>query len=161
MMNGPLGAICMLRDAGAAGYHPTWTGLGTSWNFSVVAQASGGSCEGIRMLGSSATLDTAAGRHYSAVMHGRGNTAAESDDIALIGWDLARTIAQGLQATGPQLGRDAFVRAMESKVNGYDSGYLPPPIFGPGNRTGPVSVASELCHGNAFTIPQPGWHSSF
>jgi ABC-type branched-subunit amino acid transport system substrate-binding protein len=161
MMNGPLGAICMLRDAGAAGYHPTWTGLGTSWNFSVVAQASGGSCEGIRMLGSSTTLDTEAGRHYTAVMHARGDTAAENDDIALIGWDLARTIAKGLQATGPELGRDAFVRAMESKVNGYDSGYLPPPIFGPGNRTGPVSVASELCHGNAFTTPQPGWHSSF
>jgi ABC-type branched-subunit amino acid transport system substrate-binding protein len=161
MMNGPLGAICMLRDAGAVGYHPMWTGLGTSWNFKVVAQASGGLCEGIRMLGSSTTLDTPAGRHYSAVMHARGETAAETDDIALIGWDLARTIARGLQATGPQLGRDAFVGAMESKLGGYDSGYLPPPIFGPGDRTGPVSVASELCHGNAFTTPQPGWHSSF
>jgi ABC-type branched-subunit amino acid transport system substrate-binding protein len=161
MMNGPLGAICMMRDARAVGYHPTWTGLGTSWNFSVVAQASGGSCQDIRTLGSSTTLDTTAGRHYAAVMQARGDRSAASDDIALIGWDLARTIAKGLQATGPQLGRDAFVRAMESKVNGYDSGYLPPPVFGPGIRTGPVSVSNELCNGSAFTTPQPGWHTSF
>src|ERR671929_179805 len=31
VMNGPLGAICMLRDAKALGYKPMWTGVGISW----------------------------------------------------------------------------------------------------------------------------------
>src|SRR5205085_5749119 len=50
MMNGPLGGICMLRDARALGYKPIWTGVGVSWNLNVVAQASGGGADGIRTL---------------------------------------------------------------------------------------------------------------
>ena len=81
MMNGPLGGICMLRDARALGYKPTWTGVGISWGFNVVAQASGGGADGIRILRATTTLESPAGRHYSEVMRKYApNTGAEDDD---------------------------------------------------------------------------------
>jgi len=161
MINGPLGAICMLRDARALGFRPMWTGLGTTWNLNVVAAGSGGAANGVRMLGASTTLDTPAGRHYAQVMRNAGITGADTNDIDLLVYDLARTFIRALQLTGPKLGREAFVRTMETKINGYDSGYLPPPSFGSGNRTGALGVSSELCVNNNWTTPRPGWHQSF
>jgi ABC-type branched-subunit amino acid transport system substrate-binding protein len=161
MMNGPLGAICMLRDAKALGYSPTWTGPGTTWNLNVVATGSGGAANGVRMLGASTTLDTPAGKHYAQVMQKAGITGADTNDIDLLVYDLARTFIRALQLTGRNLGRDAFVRTMETQINGWDSGYLPPPTFGPGNRTGALGVSSELCQNNNWTTPKPGWHRTF
>ena len=163
MMNGPLGGICMLRDARALNYQPTWTGVGVSWNFNVVAQASGGGADGIRTLASMTTLDTPAGRHFAEVMQKyAGNSGAEDDDIMLIVYSLAQTFIEALRRTGPDLTREAFVQTMETKMNGYDSGYLPPPSFGPGNRSGPLSVGVSACCANSrWTMPQIGWRADF
>ncbi|HEY3241271.1 MAG TPA: ABC transporter substrate-binding protein, partial [Acidimicrobiia bacterium] len=100
MMNGPLGGICMLRDARALNYRPTWTGVGVSWNFNVVAQASGGGADGIRTLASMTTHDTPAGRHYAEVVKKYApNTGAEDDDIMLIVYSLAQTFIEALRRT--------------------------------------------------------------
>jgi ABC-type branched-subunit amino acid transport system substrate-binding protein len=163
MMNGPLGGICMLRDSRALNYKPTWTGVGVSWNFNVVAAASGGAADGIRTLASMTTLDTPAGRHFAEVVRKAApNTGAENDDIMLIVYSLAQTFLEGLRRTGPDLSREAFVQTMETKMSGYESGYLPPPTFGPGNRSGPLSVGvSACCTNNQWTMPAIGWHAEF
>ena len=95
MLNGPLGAICMLRDAKALGYRPTWTGVGVSWNFNIVAQASGGGADGIRMLSSNPTLETPAGRHYSELMRKAApNSGTDSDDVYLMFYALLRSVIE-------------------------------------------------------------------
>jgi branched-chain amino acid transport system substrate-binding protein len=163
MMNGPLGAICMLRDARALGYRPTWTGVGVSWEANVVATASGGGADGIRKLTGFATLDTSAGRHFSEVMRRYApDSGAADDDVMLLYYGMLRTFLEGLRRAGPDLTREGFVRTFETTMNGFDSGYLPPPTFGPGNRSGPLGVSVvACCTGGRWATIQTGWKESF
>ncbi|HEV8628295.1 MAG TPA: ABC transporter substrate-binding protein [Acidimicrobiia bacterium] len=163
MMNGPLGAICMLRDARALGYKPIWTGVGISWEANVVATASGGGAEGIRKLTAFATLETPAGRHFSEVMRRSApNSGAADDDVMLLTYGILQTFIEALRRAGPDLTREGFVRTFETSMNGYDSGYVPPPTFGPGNRSGPLAVGVVACCTNGrWATPQPGWRESF
>jgi branched-chain amino acid transport system substrate-binding protein len=163
MMNGPLGGICMLRDARALGYKPTWTGVGVSWGFNMVAAASGGSADGIRVLRSTPTLESPEGRHFQEVMRKYApNSGADSDDIVLVAYALLRSFIEALRRAGPDLTREGFVHTWETSMNGYDSGYLPPPTFGPGNRSGPLVVGvSTCCTNNRWTTAQPGWRAAF
>jgi len=163
MLNGPLGAICMLRDARALDYHPIWTGVGASWNFNVVGTASGGAADGIRTLSTSTTLETPAGRRYSAFVHRYlPNSGLEDDDLMLLAYGFTQTLLEGLRRTGANLTREAFVQTFETKIPGFDSGYLPPPTFGPGNRSGPLAVGvTACCSAGRWTTPQIGWRADF
>jgi branched-chain amino acid transport system substrate-binding protein len=163
MMNGPLGAICMLRDARALGYRPTWTGVGISWEANVVAAASGGGAEGIRKLTAFATLETPAGRHFSEVIRRYApNSGAAEDDVMLLVYGVLQTFLEGLRRAGPDLTREGFVRTFETSMNGYDSGYMPPPTFGPGDRSGPLAVGVVACCTNGrWTTAQQGWRATF
>jgi ABC-type branched-subunit amino acid transport system substrate-binding protein len=163
MMNGPLGGICMLRDARALNYHPTWTGVGASWNFNAVATASGGGADGVRMLTTQTTLETPAGRRYIAFARKYLSTSgAEDDDLMLLAYGFTQSVIEGLRRTGPNLTREAFVQAFETKMNGFDSGFLPPSTFGPGDRSGPLVVGvTACCSAGKWTTPKPGWQASF
>ena len=163
MMNGPLAAVCMLRDARALGYKPTWTGVGISWEANVVAAASGGGADGIKKLTAFATLETPAGRHFSQVMKKYApNSGADDDDVMLLIYGMLQTFIEGFRRAGPDLTREGFVRTFETSMNGYDGGYMPPPTFGPGNRSGPLAVGVVTCCTNGrWTTPQPGWREAF
>ncbi len=163
MMNGPLGGICMLRDARALGYKPTWTGIGISWGFNVVAQASGGAADGVRLLRATPTLESPQGRHYSEVMRKYApNTGADTDDLLLIFYSLLQSLIESLRRAGPDLTREGLVQTWETKMSGFDSGYLPPPTFGPGNRSGPLVVGEATCCTNGrFTTAGQGWRAEF
>ena len=162
VLAGPLGGICMLRDARSLGYRPTFTGLGATWNLNVVAAASGGAADGVRTLSTMTTLETPAGRHYAELMRSRGISGADEDDVMLLPYSLARTFIEALRRAGPGLSRQAFVRAFETQMTGFDSGYLPPPTFGPGNRTGPLTVGvTTCCTDGKWTTERPGWHATF
>jgi branched-chain amino acid transport system substrate-binding protein len=163
LMNGPRGAICMLRDAAALGYRPIWTGVGASWTNNVVAAATGGGAEGVRALSTATTLETPAGRHFSALLRrGAPDSAADRDDTMLVVYGLLRSAIEALRRAGPDLTRETLLRAWETKMNGYDSGYLPPPTFGPGNRSGPLLAGvTACCTDGRWTTPQPGWRAAF
>ena len=163
MINGPLGGICMLRDAKALGYKPAWTGVSPSWGFNVVSQASGGGADGTRMLRVTPTLESPEGRHYSEIMRRAApNSGADNDDVLLILYALVRSTIEGVRRAGPDLSREGLVQTWETKMNGYESGYLPPPTFGPGNRSGPLVVGvSACCTNGQWTTPQPGWRAAF
>jgi len=163
MMNGPLGAICMLRDARALGYKPMWTGVGLSWNLNIVATASGGAADGIQTLATGTTLESPAGRRFVAfVRKYLGNSDAADDDLMLLAYGFTLTFLEGLRRTGPNLTREAFVQTFENKMNDYDEGFLPPPTFGPGNRSGPKVVGVTACCTNGkWTTPRPGWRATF
>jgi ABC-type branched-subunit amino acid transport system substrate-binding protein len=163
MMNGPLGAICMLRDAKALGYKPTWTGVGVSWAGNVTAAASGGGADGIRFLNTVTTLETPPGRHFSELLRKAApNSGADSDDVMLIWYALVRSAIEGLRRAGPDLTRENLLQTWETRMTGYDSGYLPPPTFGPGNRSGPLAFSvTACCTDGQWTTPQPGWRATF
>jgi ABC-type branched-subunit amino acid transport system substrate-binding protein len=163
MMNGPLGAICMLRDAKALGYKPTWTGVGVSWAGNVTASASGGGADGIRFLNTVTTLETAAGRHFSDLMRKAApNSGADGDDVMLIWYALLRSAIEGIRRAAPDLTRENLLQTWETRMTGYDSGYLPPPTFGPGNRSGPLAFSiTACCTDGQWTTPQPGWRATF
>lgn len=145
MMSGPLAAICMLRDARALGYRPIWTGVGGTWNSNPVSTASGDAAEGIRMLSSWTTMDTPCAKHYSDVMRKRGNNSGANDHSMAVYYTEALSLIEALRRTGPSLGRESFVRTFETKMNGYQSGCLAPPHFGPGDRSGPRDVTVVAC----------------
>ena len=163
MMNGILGGICMLRDARALGYKPTWTGVGLSWNVNVVAAASGGAADGIRTLATSTTLESPAGQRYVAFARKYlGNSGADEDDLMLLAYGFTQSLLEGLRRTGPDPTREGFVQTFETKMNDYDGGFLPPPTFGPGIRSGPKAVGVTACCTNGkWTTPQPGWRATF
>jgi branched-chain amino acid transport system substrate-binding protein len=163
MMNGPLGAICMLRDARALAYKPIWTGVGVSWSFNVVAQASGGAADGIRTISTTTTLESPAGQRYAEMMRKHSpNSGADTDDLMLMFYSLVHTTIEALRRAGPDLSRESFVQTMETKMNGYDSGYLPPPTFGPRIRYGPTSVGVHTCCTDGrWTTAQQGWRPTF
>jgi hypothetical protein len=81
------------------------------------------------------------------------------------------TLAQGWawqeqRAAMPGLGRASAIPAgdlaVATKMSGYDSGYLPPPTFGPHNRSGPMVVGvSACCNNGQWYSPQAGWRASF
>lgn len=163
MLNGPLGATCMLRDARALGYKPAWTGVGLSWNLNVVATASGGAADGARTLATGATLDSPAGRRFAAFARKyMANSGAEDDDLLLLGYGFTLSFIEGVRRAGPNLTRESFVQTFETKMNNYDEGFFPPPTFGPGNRSGPTAVGVTACCTNGrWTTPQPGWRAEF
>ena len=163
MMNGPLGAICMLRDARALGYKPTWTGVGLSWNFNIVATGSGGAADGIRTLATSTTLESPAGQRYIAFARKYlKSSGADEDDLMLLAYGFTLSFLEGLRRTGPTPTREAFVQTFETRMNDYSEGFLPPPKFGPGDRSGPVVLGVTACCTNGkWTTPHPGWRATF
>jgi len=51
---------------------------------------------------------------------------------------------------------------METKMSGYESGFLPPPTFGPKIRYGPTAVGVTACCTNGrWSTPQVGWRAEF
>lgn len=161
LMNGPLGAICMLRDARVVQYKPTWTGLGSGIGLNVTA--TGGLADGISIPGAWTTLETPAGVHFQATMRKHNpDSDAHSDDIAMLHYAMAVLYIEALERAGPNLTREQLVATMETKMRGFDSGYLSPVRFAPGDRSGPatVNVISCCTNGQWKTVDRE-WRESF
>lgn len=162
MFNGPLGAICMLRDSRALRFEPTWTGFG-SWTLSLTAVASGGAANGIVAPSTITTLETPAGQSYSRVMRKHyPDSSADEDDLYLQVYAPTLLLIEALRRAGPDLTRERFVQTMETQISGFDSGFLPPPHFGPGDRSGPRSVAViKCCTNDRWTTVDGTWRERF
>lgn len=90
------------------------------------------------------------------------NSNADEDDVGLVIYGFAQLLTQALRETGPELDRERFVETMETKMSGFDSGYLSPPTFGPGDRSGPQVVAvTRCCTSNRWTMADPTWRERF
>jgi hypothetical protein len=95
-------------------------------------------------------------RHYAP------NSGAADEDVSLLYYGLLRTFLEGLRRAGPDLTREGLVHTFETAMNGYDSGYLPPPTFGPGNRSGPLAVGVvACCTGGRWATVGTGWRETF
>lgn len=164
MITASLPAACMLRAAGDAGFDPTWTSPAYGWNLDLVADFSGGATKGVISFGHQATLDTEAGKRYVAATQKYVPEAKVGTDITndgMLAYGILQLYFEGLRAAGEDLSRDGFVEAMETAVSGYDSGYLPPPTFGPGDRSGPLAVNLWIGGETGWTMHDPAWRDDF
>lgn len=163
IMAGPIGASCLLRDSEALGYDPIWTGVGATFNLDITAAAAGGAADGIETLGVATTLETPAGRHYAETMEKYyPDSGAETEDAMLLIYSMTRFYIEALERTGPNLTREAFVSAIENRMTGWETPYLPPPRFAPGQRPGPNAVSvTRCCVDNRWITPNPGWRTAF
>jgi hypothetical protein len=85
-----------------------------------------------------------------------------NDDIIMLAYGLVQTLVEALRRNGPDLNRETFVNTMETKMGGYNSGYYPPHLFKPGDRSGGNAVAvSACCTDGKWTTPNPAWRTGF
>lgn len=139
-----LPGICMIRSAREAGYEPdAWLSCADCWNLDLVANAVGTLPETAIGLGWTTTMETEAGQEFTATVKEFVPDATEKDiDIdALLVYAPGQLLIAGLEAAGPKLTRQGFFDQMETTVSGVETGYGPPPIFGPGDRSGPQTVS--------------------
>ncbi|MBW3664322.1 MAG: ABC transporter substrate-binding protein [Actinobacteria bacterium] len=163
VMAGPIGASCMLRDGRTLGYDPIWTGVGASWNLDITATATGGAADGIETLGVAPTLETPVGREFAQVMQKHyPDSGAETEDAMVLIYVMTQFYIEALEQTGQSLTRETFVSAIETKMNGWQTPYVPPPRFGPGDRSGADAVSvTRCCVDGRWVTPDPGWRTSF
>lgn len=164
MATASLPAACMLRAAREAGYEPTWTSPAYGWNLDLVAKFSGGATEGVISFGHQTTLDTDAGKHYVETIQKYVPDAVVGTDITndgMLTYSILQLYFEGLRVAGEDLTRTAFLEAMETEVNGFDSGYLPPPTYGPGDRSGPLSVNLWVGGETSWSMHDPEWRDRF
>jgi len=172
LISGALPGICMHRAAGDAGYSPeAWLSPANGWNIGFVARAVGGLAESSTSFGHAPTLETEAGQHYVEQVN-KFVPDAQEGDITVDGfltYSPERLLIEGLQAAGPQLTREGFFDAMETSVSGVETGYGPPPIYGPGERSGPLSAnlwvpGTRLVDGvdtPTWVTADATWHDEF
>lgn len=164
MATATLPAACMLRSAREAGFEPTWTSPAYGWNLDLVAKFSGGATKGVISFGHQTTLDTDAGQHYIETVQKYVPAATIGTDItndSMLTYSILQLVFEGLRAAGEDLTRDGFVEAMETDVSGFDSGYLPPPTYGPDDRSGPLSVNLWIGGESGWTMHDPQWRDGF
>ena len=83
-------------------------------------------------------------------------------DVTMLYYATVQTLIEALRRAGPDLTREGFVQTMETKMSGYESGFLPPPTFGPKIRYGPTAVGVTACCTNGrWSTPQVGWRAEF
>lgn len=144
MITASIPAICIHRAAVDGGYNPTaWLSPGYGWSLSFVAEAAGGLPESVTAFGHTTSLETEAGQYYEEQVK-KFVPEATKDDYSvdsILSYAMAQILIEGLKAAGPELTRVGFREAMETDVSGVDTGFSPPPVYAPGDRSGPVSVS--------------------
>ena len=144
LISGALPGICMHRAAIDAGYEPlAWLSPANGWNIGFVARAVGGMPDSAVSFGHAPTLETEAGQHYVEQVNTYVPDATEGDITVdgMLTYSPERLLIEGLLAAGPDLTRKGFFEAMETTVSGVDTGFGPPPVYGPGDRSGPLTVS--------------------
>jgi len=110
----PIPFIKLATNAQAQGYHPTWVGPGTTNGLAVVAEAGCPSVEGAKFLSPFPQLDVidALDPDYKASF--RRWVGPNPDDVGILMWGLNKSIHQMLEATGRDLSRQSFLKAVTS-----------------------------------------------
>jgi branched-chain amino acid transport system substrate-binding protein len=110
----PIPFIKLATNAQAQGYHPSWVGPGTTNGLAVVAQAGCPAIDGAKFLSPFPQLDAideldpdykAAFRHY---------VGPNPDDVGILMWGMNKSLHQMLEATGRDLSRQSFLKAVTS-----------------------------------------------
>lgn len=159
---GVIAVPCVLKDAKAIGYHPTWTGTGNFWTANVVNKLAGCLTEGMVAMASIHPIDTPSGQHYKEIVtkYFPSNTKAGEDDIAYLLYGMAHTWAEGLRRAGENPTRESLIKGMES-LRDWSHDLYAPLTFGPKERMGGSGVLTVQAVNCRWKEIDSTWRTSF
>lgn len=142
----PVDVIKLSVQAQGQGYHPTWLGGATYWNYNLVLESAGAALDGAVTFSPWPSVDSAAAAEFRDVYtHYR--PGKEATDVGLVMWGWAAVIRAIVEQAGPNLSRAAVAQALQNlKVN--DPAWNPL-TFGPDQHGGSTSVAVFTADGQA------------
>ncbi len=158
---GPSDAVTISTQASSMGYHPTWFGAGTTWNYNLTLQAAGMAMDGAISFSPWASMNSAAADEWKQV-DAQYDPGSEPDDIGLVMFGLGSLVRAALQHAGPDLSEASLVASL-------DSLQFSVPLWVPitytasaASHLGPTSVAVFKGDGHAQQFDQiTGFMSSF
>jgi branched-chain amino acid transport system substrate-binding protein len=110
----PIPFIKLATNAQAQAYNPTWVGPGTTNGFQVVAQAGCPAVSSAKFLSPFPQLDAIDELDADYKKAYREHVGNNPDDIGILNWGLNKVVHQMLEATGRDLSRQSFLKAVTS-----------------------------------------------
>ena len=154
----PVDAIKLSVQAQSQGYHPTWLGGGTYWNYNMTLESAGMAMDGAITFSPWPSIDSAAANAWKSAYQ-KYKPGSQPTDVGLIMWGWANLVRAAAQKAGPNLSRASFVAAMDALQ--FNQPYWNPASY-VGNRYGPMSVAVFQGDGQAKRWRQiSGFSSAF
>jgi ABC-type branched-subunit amino acid transport system substrate-binding protein len=132
----PVTFLNLAHAAQSQAYSPLWTGPGMTNGLNLVAEFGCPSINGARFLSPFPQIDVI--DRFDAdykPTYRKYNKGEEPDDLGLAVWGMEKTLHQFLKATGPNLGRAALIRTLQSGQE-FASGIFPPLRYSPGKPYG-------------------------
>jgi ABC-type branched-subunit amino acid transport system substrate-binding protein len=138
----PVTFLNLAHAAQSQAYTPLWTGPGMSNGLNLVAEFGCPSIAGARFLSPFPQVDVIDrfDTDYKPTYR-KYNKGEEPDDLGLAVWGMEKTLHQFLKAVGPNLGRAALIRTLQSGQE-FSSNIFPPLRYAPGKPYG--STQSHL-----------------
>ena len=132
----PVTFLNLAHSAQSQAYSPLWTGPGMSNGLNLVAEFGCPSIAGARFLSPFPQVDVIdrLDADYKPTYR-KHNKGEEPDDLGLAVWGMEKTLHQFLKAVGPNLGRAALIRTLQSGQE-FASGIFPPLRYAPGRPYG-------------------------
>ena len=136
----PITFLNMAHSAQGQAYSPLWTGPGLSNGLNLVAEFGCPSIAGARFLSPFPQIDVIdrLDPDYKPTYR-KYNNGEEPDDLGLAVWGAEKTLHQFLKAVGPNLGRAALLRTLQSGQE-FASGIFPPLRYAPGKFYGSTQM---------------------
>jgi branched-chain amino acid transport system substrate-binding protein len=155
----PVDAIKIAVQAQGVGYHPTWIGEGTHWNYNLSMESAGMALDGAVVFSPWPSVDSAAANQYKAAF-AKYAPKATPDDIGLIIWGWGMLARQALLDAGPKLSAASLVGALNHLD--FNQPFWNPVSYSPADHSGPTTVAVFRGDGQAKRWRQvEGFRASF
>lgn len=107
----PVDAIKLSVQSASQGYHPTWLGGGTYWNYNMVLESAGMAMDGAVSFSPWPTIDAPAADEFKEV-YARYRPGEEAEDIGLVIWGWMMLLHQAVVEAGPDLSPRSFTQAV-------------------------------------------------
>lgn len=142
----PVDAIKVSVQAQGQGYHPTWLGGATYWNYNLVLESAGAALDGAVTFSPWPSVDSAAAAEYRSIFQ-QYRPGEEPSDVGLVIWGWASVVRAVVEKAGPDLSRAAVATAFQDLQ--VDVPTWNPLTYSPGDHRGSTSVAVFAADGQA------------
>ena len=143
----PVDTIKLSTQAQGQGYHPTWLGGGTWWNYNMVLESAGMALDGSVVLSPWASIDSAATDEFKDVYR-RYRPNGEPQDIGLIMWGWSQLVREAVERVpADHISRASLVAAMDGFE--FQKPYWHPVSYTADDHRGADSVVVMRADGQA------------
>jgi branched-chain amino acid transport system substrate-binding protein len=142
----PVGAIKIAVQSQGQGYHPTWLGGASYWNYNMAVEAAGAALDGAISFSPWPSVDSNDAAGYRAAYQ-KARPGKDPSDIGLVMWGWGNLARAVLDRAGPQLSRASFVDALQNFE--FTAPYWNPVRYAAGDHRGTASVAVLRADGQA------------